>query len=183
MAPCTILSRGLRFLSLFVNSTFGAVPVMSAICLKRFKIQPMAPRSETACSLLFVLHLRNRKSHECVSEPLLYLVMAQFAEFLSQSPLQLQLRSALAAARRVRREVALLLIDIDPYPGSTHEWMNRTHLLQQALLHIRGALRESDPTFQMEGGRLAVLLLSVRGSDDAVVVARKILLRSNGRCS
>ncbi|HWO40270.1 MAG TPA: bifunctional diguanylate cyclase/phosphodiesterase [Candidatus Eisenbacteria bacterium] len=101
--------------------------------------------------------------------------MAQFSNFLSQSPLHLQLRSVLAAARRVRREVALLLIGIDAYAGSTRDGTGRTQMVQQASLHIRAVLRESDTTFQLEGGRLAVLLPSVRGSDDAVVVAKKIL--------
>jgi diguanylate cyclase (GGDEF)-like protein len=102
--------------------------------------------------------------------------MAQIFDLTPQSAFQLFVRQALIAAQHGIRQVALLLIDLDLGPQAVG--LNPTapeQLICQTWVRIRSGLRESDAIFRTEEGTLAVLLASITGANDAILVAKKIL--------
>lgn len=102
--------------------------------------------------------------------------MAQISELTPQSPFQLSVRQALIAAQHGMRQVALLLISVDSDESAAGSNGNvQDQLVCQAWVRLRGSLRDSDGIFRTEEGEMAVLLPSITGADDAVLVAKKIL--------
>jgi EAL domain-containing protein (putative c-di-GMP-specific phosphodiesterase class I)/GGDEF domain-containing protein len=101
--------------------------------------------------------------------------MARISEWTPQSPFQLSVRQALVAAQHGIRQVGLLLIsvDSDAVAGSNVDLQDQ--LVRQAWVRLRSSLRDSDGIFRTEEGELAVLLPSIAGVDDAVLVGKKIL--------
>jgi diguanylate cyclase (GGDEF)-like protein len=103
--------------------------------------------------------------------------MKQAITDLSGSTLfELRLRQAILAAQHEVKQVGLLLIDvsvIDHFPcknsGLAKEFSDKIWI------RLRTVLRDSDTIVQMEGGKLSVLLPSLAGSEDAILVARKVL--------
>jgi EAL domain-containing protein (putative c-di-GMP-specific phosphodiesterase class I)/GGDEF domain-containing protein len=102
--------------------------------------------------------------------------MPQIFDLTPQSAFQLFVRQALIAAQHGTRQVGLLLVHVDVessiigYNAETQE-----QLICQAWIRIRSSLRESDAIFRTEEGALAVLLASIAGANDAILVAKKIL--------
>jgi EAL domain-containing protein (putative c-di-GMP-specific phosphodiesterase class I)/GGDEF domain-containing protein len=103
--------------------------------------------------------------------------MAQISELTPQSPFQLSVRQALVAAQHGIRQVGLLLISIDSAAVVGSNANLQDQVICQAWVRLRSGLRDSDGIFRTEEGDLAVLLPSIAGVDDAVLVAKKILRR------
>jgi diguanylate cyclase (GGDEF)-like protein len=102
--------------------------------------------------------------------------MAQIFDLTPQSAFQLFVRQALLAAQHGTRQVGLLLIDVDLGPSIVGSNANaQDQLICQAWIRIRSSLRESDAIFRTEEGAVAVLLASIAGANDAILVAKKIL--------
>lgn len=94
------------------------------------------------------------------------------AEFSNIAPI----RQAILAAQHSTKQVALLLIAFDDYPEAMPSIGHfATPLLEEMFIRLRAFLRDSDIVVQVDNGGLAVLLLSITGSDDAVLVALKIV--------
>lgn len=86
------------------------------------------------------------------------------------------IRQAILAAQHSTKQVALLLIAFDDFPKampSIGHFANS--LLEEMFIRLRALLRDSDIVVQVDTGGLAVLLLSITGTDDAVLVALKIV--------
>ncbi|HXG50506.1 MAG TPA: GGDEF domain-containing phosphodiesterase [candidate division Zixibacteria bacterium] len=91
---------------------------------------------------------------------------------------QLRVRQAILAAQHTVKQVGLLLIDFDTAGEDSGILDSRREgLVEEAWIRLRGTLRESDTIVQMDSGDLAVLLPSVAGPDDVLLVARKLLNR------
>jgi diguanylate cyclase (GGDEF)-like protein len=89
---------------------------------------------------------------------------------------ELRVRQAILAAQHGVKQVALLLIDV----GGFNDFAIQDSALTQELaeriwIRLRGVLRDSDTIVRMDGGELAVLLPSVAGPEDVILVARKVL--------
>ena len=98
------------------------------------------------------------------------LEVAQDAQF------HIQIRQAVLVAQHSSRQVGVLMIDFDAGQSSTRDGgglPNDTR--EKALALVAGTLRESDALCRRGGGRIAVLLPSLRNPDDAMLVADKIL--------
>ncbi len=86
------------------------------------------------------------------------------------------IRQAILAAQHNTKQAALLLIGFDNVPKATSNvGQFDTPLSDGMVIRLRAFLRDSDIVVQVDGSNLAVLLLSVAGSDDAVLVALKIV--------
>src|SRR5512143_2584385 len=84
-------------------------------------------------------------------------------------------RQAILAAQHSTKQVALLLIAFDAFPGPMPSIGHfATPPLDEMFIRLRAFLRDSDIVVQVDDGGLAVLLLSVTGADDAVLVTLKI---------
>lgn len=89
---------------------------------------------------------------------------------------QLRLQQAILAAQHSIKQVGLLIVDFDKFEEIT---INVSHLAEEFLekvwVRLRSVLRDSDTIVRMDGGEMAVLLPSVSGPEDVVLVAKKIL--------
>ncbi|HEU0047119.1 MAG TPA: diguanylate cyclase, partial [Nitrososphaera sp.] len=89
---------------------------------------------------------------------------------------QLRVRQAILAAQHSIKQVGLLLIAFDN-PGNplTAPDDHATEFSEAMWMRLRNVLRDSDTVVRMNGGEMAVLLPSVNGPEDVVLVANKIL--------
>ena len=86
------------------------------------------------------------------------------------------IRKAILTAQHSTKQVALLLIAFDDFSPARPNFDHfTTPPVDEMFIRLRAFLRDSDVVVQTENGGLAVLLLSVTGTDDAVLVALKIL--------
>jgi len=86
------------------------------------------------------------------------------------------IRQAIRTAQHSTKQVALLLIAFDDFPAARASIGGfAIPLLDDMFIRLRAFLRDSDVVVQTENGGLAVLLLSVASTDDAVLVALKIV--------
>src|ERR671923_2641570 len=89
---------------------------------------------------------------------------------------QLRVRQALLAAQHSVKQVGLLLVAFDPAADSPIELTTLApEFLDSILTQLKSILRDSDTVVAMEGGQMAVLLQSIAGPDDVIVVTNKIL--------
>jgi diguanylate cyclase (GGDEF)-like protein len=103
--------------------------------------------------------------------------MNQFVADLSGNTLfELRVRQAILAAQHSVKQVGLLLIDMDSREniGSQNSQLAQ-EFSEKTWIRLRTALRDSDTIVRMDGGELAVLLPSVAGAEDVILVARKVL--------
>jgi len=84
---------------------------------------------------------------------------------------QLPVANAILAAQYGTRQVALLLLDFDQAEGLgniTH------HFSEQIWTRLRNTLRDTDTVVRLDHGEFGILLPSVNGTEDAILVANKI---------
>jgi predicted signal transduction protein with EAL and GGDEF domain len=89
---------------------------------------------------------------------------------------QLRVRQALLAAQHSVKQVGLLLIAFDTaeeFPKEINTLV--PEFLDMMLTRLRSVLRDSDTVVAMESGQAAVLLQSIAGPEDVLVVTNKIL--------
>lgn len=86
------------------------------------------------------------------------------------------IRQAIFAAQHNTKQAAFLLIGFDGVSKETSD-VGQLHTLlsNEMAIRLRAFLRDSDVVVQVDGIHLAVLLLSVTGPDEAVLVALKIV--------
>jgi len=100
--------------------------------------------------------------------------------------LQVKLRQAILATQHSIRQVAFLLIGCDGFERSLKEPADAVEFAEVMRTRIQSSLRDSDSVIRMANGEFAVLLPSVNGPEDAVLVAKKLVnnlhkpIRSNG---
>ena len=100
----------------------------------------------------------------------------QLTQLPNRSLLQDRLQQAMARARRERRQLALLFLDLDKFKlinDSLGHAMGDL-LLQQVAERIRQCLREVDTVARFAGDEFVVLLEDFHSSDHATQVADKI---------
>ena len=88
-----------------------------------------------------------------------------------------RLTSAIATARRQKRIVALLFIDLDRFKG-VNDTLGHTigdSLLKRAAERLSKCVREADSMARLGGDEFAVLLQDVKHPQDASIVAKKII--------
>src|SRR5207249_9224308 len=89
---------------------------------------------------------------------------------------QLRVRQAILAAQHSIKQVGLLLIAFDNSGNPlTAPDDHVTEFSEAMWMRLRNALRDSDTVVRMNSGEMAVLLPSVNGPEDVVLVANKIL--------
>jgi diguanylate cyclase len=89
---------------------------------------------------------------------------------------QLRVRQALLAAQHSVRQVGLLLITFEIADDTLPETNDITpSFLDGVLTRLHGVLRDSDAVVPMEKRELAILLPSIAGPEDVVLVTNKIL--------
>jgi diguanylate cyclase len=89
---------------------------------------------------------------------------------------ELRVRQAILAAQHGVKQVGLLLIAIDSPENFVSQNSELAHEFSETTrMRLRTVLRDSDTIVRMDGGELAVLLPSVAGPEDVILVARKVL--------
>ena len=89
---------------------------------------------------------------------------------------ELRVRQAILAAQHGVKQVGLLLIAIDSPENFVSQNFDLVQEFSETIwIRLRTVLRDSDTIVRMDGGELAVLLPSVAGPEDVVIVARKVL--------
>ncbi len=97
-------------------------------------------------------------------------------DFSENALFQVRVRQAVMAAQREVRHVGLLLINFDLRENIGLDCGPLlTQFLEQSRLRLGSALRDSDAVYRGTGGETAVLLPSLGRSEDAVLVAKKIV--------
>ena len=84
---------------------------------------------------------------------------------------QIPVANAILAAQHSARQVGLLLINFDHADGLGNV---SNHFSEQIWTRLRNTLRDTDTIIRMNGGEIGVLLPSVNGTEDAILVAQKI---------
>lgn len=87
------------------------------------------------------------------------------------SVFQLPVANAIHAAQYATRQVALLLIGLDHSEG-LGDIANQ--FSEEIWTRLRNTLRDTDTVVRLDGGEFGVLLPSVNGAEDAILVANKI---------
>lgn len=130
---------------------------------------------ETSCSIAFIRDLTERKKfvdslkHQATHDELTGLP--------NRSLFHLQLSQALTRAQRSRLKVAVLFLDLD-YFKTVNDSMGHAAgdaLLVQVGVRLRGLLRANDMLARLGGDEFGILLADLSTSDEALVVANKIL--------
>jgi diguanylate cyclase len=88
---------------------------------------------------------------------------------------QLRLQQAILVAQHTVKQVGLLLVGFDCPDHSTSDLMRMPNFSESVWSRLRNTLRDSDTVVRKETGEMAVLLPSVNGPDDVIVVAKKLL--------
>jgi EAL domain-containing protein (putative c-di-GMP-specific phosphodiesterase class I) len=88
---------------------------------------------------------------------------------------QLRLQQAILVAQHTIKQVGLLLVGFDCPDHSTADLMRMPNFSDSVWTRLRNTLRDSDTVVRRESGEMAVLLPSVNGAEDVVVVAKKVL--------
>src|SRR4029077_2912214 len=98
------------------------------------------------------------------------------SSFSENGLFQARVRQAVMAAQLEARQVGLLIINFDLREStSLDSGPLFEQFLEKSQLRLASALRGSDAICRSTGGKTAVLLPSLGGSDDAILVAKKIL--------
>lgn len=89
----------------------------------------------------------------------------------------LQLNQALVHAKRTKRHVAVLFLDLDGFKTVNDSFGHAVgdELLVQVGTRLREALRENDTLARMGGDEFAILLADMESTDEAISVAEKLL--------
>jgi diguanylate cyclase (GGDEF)-like protein len=99
-----------------------------------------------------------------------------FADLSGNTLFELRVRQAILAAQHGIKQVGLLLIDIDTFDNfPTQDFLLAKGSSDKIWTRLRSVLRDSDTVVRMNGGELAVLLSSIAGPEDVLLVARKVL--------
>jgi diguanylate cyclase len=89
---------------------------------------------------------------------------------------QSRLRQALLAAQHSIRQVGILLIAFETADCSFTDTSNPLAEFSESMItRLRSVVRDTDSVVRVDSGQMAVLLPSVAGPDDAILVANKIL--------
>ena len=97
-------------------------------------------------------------------------------DLYGNAPFTLRVRQAILAAQHDIKQVAVLMIDCyGSEKPLTDSNPSAAEFSNQMWMRLKSALRDSDTVERMDGGTMAVLLTSVNGSKDALLVAKKLL--------
>jgi diguanylate cyclase (GGDEF)-like protein len=98
------------------------------------------------------------------------------ADLSGNTLFELRVRQAILAAQHCVKQVGLLLIDTDNVDNFSGENSSLAQEFSENIWNrLRAVLRDSDTIVRMDGGELAVLLPSVAGPEDVIIVAEKVL--------
>jgi len=89
---------------------------------------------------------------------------------------QVKLRQAILATQHTIRQVGLLVIEFDGFERTLRDLSEEIEFAEVMRTRIKTILRDSDTVIRMANGEFAVLLPSINGSEDAALVANKILM-------
>jgi diguanylate cyclase (GGDEF)-like protein/PAS domain S-box-containing protein len=83
----------------------------------------------------------------------------------------------LAQARRYKRKLAVVYIDLDSFKFVNDSWGHATgdRLLQSLALRLKRRLRQFDTIARVAGDEFVILMPEVRDADDATGIAQKLL--------
>jgi EAL domain-containing protein (putative c-di-GMP-specific phosphodiesterase class I) len=103
--------------------------------------------------------------------------MSQNIDDFSENALfHVRIRQAILAAQRSVRQVGLLIISFEPRENTDLDsGPLLTRFLEKTWLRLQSAHRDSDAVCRISGAQTAVLLPSLAGPEDALLVAKKIL--------
>jgi diguanylate cyclase (GGDEF)-like protein/PAS domain S-box-containing protein len=91
--------------------------------------------------------------------------------------LQDRMKQAITHAHRNRTQMAVLFIDLDHFKhiNDSLGHVVGDHLLQAVAIRLRNCLREDDSLARLGGDEFVLMLATLNGSDDAALVAQKVL--------
>jgi diguanylate cyclase (GGDEF)-like protein/PAS domain S-box-containing protein len=94
----------------------------------------------------------------------------------------LQLTQALALAKRNKRQVAVLMLNLDDFKSVNDSFGHASGdaLLVQVAQRLQGALREHDTLARLGGDEFAILLGDLQHTDEALTVAEKLIATMAG---
>ena len=93
---------------------------------------------------------------------------------------QLRLQQAILVSQHTVKQVGLLLVGFDCPDYSSADLMRMPNFSESVWTRLRNTLRDSDTVVRRDTGEMAVLLPSVNGSEDVVIVAKKVLEQFTG---
>jgi EAL domain-containing protein (putative c-di-GMP-specific phosphodiesterase class I)/GGDEF domain-containing protein len=104
------------------------------------------------------------------------MISQNLADLSENTLFQVRVRQAIMMAQREVRQVGLLMISFDLRENiGLDDGPLLTQFLEKSRLRLGSALRDSDAVYRITRGETAVLLPSLARSEDAVLVAKKIL--------
>lgn len=121
-----------------------------------------------------VVDVTNRERDDAVAE-------RAFADPLTKLPnlarFSERLELELAQARRYKRKVAVVYMDLDSFKFVNDSWGHGTgdRLLQSLALRLKRRLRQFDTIARVAGDEFVILMPEVRDADDASGIAQKLL--------
>jgi diguanylate cyclase (GGDEF)-like protein len=91
------------------------------------------------------------------------------------------LENAIAQAKRQGRKLAVLFVDLDRFKAINDQYGHQVgdELLQMVALRLRNGVRASDTAARLSGDEFVVLLNPIHNSEEACLVANKLLQRFN----
>jgi len=126
-------------------------------------------------AIAYVHDLRERKGFE---ESLRHRALHdQLTELPNRWLFNLQLKQALALAKRNNRQVAVLMLDLDDFKTVNDSFGHAAGdaLLVQVARRLQGVLRDDDTLARLGGDEFAILLGDLQHTDDALTVAEKLI--------
>jgi diguanylate cyclase (GGDEF)-like protein len=121
-----------------------------------------------------LVDVTNRERDDAVAEK-------AFADPLTKLPnlvkFNERLELELAQARRYKRKVAVVYMDLDSFKFVNDSWGHGTgdRLLQSLALRLKRRLRQFDTIARVAGDEFVILMPEVRDADDATGIAQKLL--------
>jgi diguanylate cyclase (GGDEF)-like protein/PAS domain S-box-containing protein len=88
-----------------------------------------------------------------------------------------RLKMALARAKRGKKQIAVMMLDLDKFKGINDKYGHETGdiLLKSAADRLQGILRKSDTVSRMGGDEFVIIIPEIEKTSDIDIVAEKIL--------
>ncbi len=135
-------------------------------------------RDENGKALYYIRVIEDISARKAAEEKLLHLAnFDNLTNLPNRAMFHDRLSQALALARRRKETVGVMFLDLDQFK-QINDTLGHTAgdlLLKQVAARLTAVVRASDTLGRLSGDEFAVVLMGLRGTDDAILVARKII--------
>ncbi|MEO8157004.1 MAG: PAS domain S-box protein [Betaproteobacteria bacterium] len=128
--------------------------------------------------LYFIRVIEDISARKDAEEKLLHLANFDgLTNLPNRAMFHVRLSQALALARRRKETLGVMFLDLDQFKqiNDTLGHAAGDLLLKQVAARLTAVVRASDTLGRLSGDEFAVVLMGLRGTDDAILVARKII--------